>query len=166
MEKNLQSVKAIEKLKELIADTGTCMLITSGKSGKHTTRPMAVVETDEEGSLWFFANKQSSKIVDIELDHHVQVVFAHPAKNIFIDVHGRASVVTDKAYITDKWSPLVKAWFPSGADDPDLCLIKIKADEAYYWDTENSKVGGMIKIAVAAVTGKKLEEGIHGQLHF
>ena len=62
--------------------------------------------------------------------------------------------------------PLVKAWFPGGITDPDLCLIKVKADEANYWDTENSKVGHILKIAVSAVTGKKLEEGIHGELRF
>lgn len=166
MEKNLQSAQAIAKLKELIGDTGTCMLITSGKSGKHATRPMAVADTDEEGNLWFFANKQSNKIKDIEIDHHVQIVFAHPGKNIFIDIHGRAGIVEDEQYIKDKWNPLVKAWFPGGISDPDLCLLKIKADEANYWDTENSKVGHILKIAVSAVTGKKLEEGVHGELRF
>ncbi len=166
MEKNLQSAQAIDKLKALINDVKTCMLITSGKCSKNATRPMAVIDTDADGNLWFFANNGSNKVKDIELDSQVQVVFAHPGKDIFIDVHGRASIETDPRYIADKWNPVIKAWFPEGINDPGLCLIKVKADEAHYWDTEGSKVGAMVKIALSAVTGKKLEEGVHGELHF
>jgi general stress protein 26 len=166
MEKNLQSSAAIKKLQLLVQDVNTCMFISSGKSAKHSTRPMAVVDIDAQGNLWFFTSKDSNKVKDIENDQQVQLVFASPAKSIFIDVHGRASVETDRNYIEEKWTPLVKAWFPEGKDDPSLCLIKVKADEAHYWSVEGSKVGAMVKIALSAVSGKKLEEGVHGQLHF
>lgn len=166
MEKNLQSNKAIEKLQQLVQGVSTCMLISSGKSARQNTRPMAVIDIDSQGTLWFFANKNSNKVKDIEEDHHVQLVFAHPAKSIFIDIHGRASIETDRNYIDEKWTPLVKAWFPEGKDDPSICLIKVKADEAHYWSVEGSKMGAMVKIAISAVAGKKLEEGVHGDLHF
>jgi general stress protein 26 len=166
MEKNLHSSQAIKKLQELAGDIKTCMLITSGKSGKHATRPMAVIDTDSQGNLWFFANIHSNKIKDIEVDHQVQLLFAHPGKDIYMDIQGRASLVDDRQYIKDKWSPIVKAWFPGGIDDVDLCLLKVKADEVHYWNTENSKMGTMLKLAVSAVTGKKLEEGVHGELNF
>lgn len=166
MEKNLQSSEAITKLQSLIGEVQTCMLVTSGKSGRHTTRPMAVIDVDDHANIWFFASNQSAKVQEIEEDSQVQLIFTHPMKDIFMDVHGRASVETDRRYITDKWNPIVKAWFPQGVEDPCLCLIKVKADEAHYWDTEGSKVGTMVKIALSAVTGKKLEEGVHGELHF
>lgn len=166
MEKNLQSNEAIDKLKHLVLEVNTCMLISSGKTARQNTRPMAVVDIDLQGNLWFFANKNSNKVKDIEEDSHVQLVFAHPAKSVFIDIHGRASVETNPGYIDEKWTPLVKAWFPEGKDDPAICLIKVKADEAHYWSVEGSKVGAMVKIALSAVTGKKLEEGVHGELHF
>jgi general stress protein 26 len=166
MEKNLQSAEAIQKLQELVGAVKTGMLVTSGKSGKNTTRPMAVVDTDSSGNLWFFAERSSNKVKDIEEDHQVQVIFAHPGKDTFMVVHGRASIETDARYLTEKWNPLIKAWFPQGLEDPALCLIKIKTDEAQYWDTNATKVGAMVKIAVSAVTGKKLKEGVHGELHF
>ncbi len=166
MEKNLQSTEAIKKLQNLIGSVRTGMLITSGKCGKNATRPMAVVDTDTSGNLWFYASKYSNKVMDIEEDQQVQVVFAHPGKDTFFTVHGRASVENDPQYIKDKWNPLVKAWFPDGVDDPALCLIKVKADEAHYWDTNETKVGAMVKIAISAVTGKKQEVGVHGDLHF
>ena len=166
MEKNLQSTEAIKKLQTLVSDIQTCLLITSGKSGKHATRPMAVVDTDSQGNIWFFSNIHANKIKDIEADQHVQLLFAHPGKDIYIDIHGRASVIDDRQYIKDKGSPLVKAWFPDGVDDIALCLLKIKADEVHYWDTESSKAATILKTAVSAVIGKKLEEGVHGELHF
>ena len=166
MEKNLHNTKAIKKLQELTTGIKTCMLITSGKSGKHATRPMAVIDTDSQGNIWFFANIRSNKITDIEMDPQVQLLFSHPGKDIYMDIHGRASVIGDKQYIKDKWSPIVKAWFPEGIEDTELCLLKIKADEVHYWDTESSKVGTMLKMAVSAVTGMKMEEGVHGELHF
>ncbi|NCI45877.1 pyridoxamine 5'-phosphate oxidase family protein [Sediminibacterium soli] len=166
MEKNLQSSEAVTKLQDIIKTVRTCMLITSGKSGKNATRPMAVVDVDAHGNIWFFAGNQSNKIQDIEADQQVQLVFSHPGKEAYLDIHGRASVETDRKYIQDKWDPLVKAWFPEGADDPALCLIRVRPDDAYYWDIENTKVGAMVKIALSAVTGKKREEGVHGQMHF
>ncbi|MBV9986273.1 MAG: pyridoxamine 5'-phosphate oxidase family protein [Chitinophagaceae bacterium] len=166
MEKNLQSAQAVKKLQTLISDVRTCMMVTSGKSGRHSGRPMAVIDVDDHANLWFFASNKSAKVKDIEEDTQVQLVFANPQKDIFIDVYGRASIETDRRYITEKWNPLVKAWFPDGVDDPALCLIKIKADEAHYWDTDATKVGAMVKMALSAVTGKKLEEGVHGELHF
>jgi general stress protein 26 len=166
MEKNLQNNLAIDKLKRLVQDVNTCMFISSGKSAKQNTRPMVVIDIDSRGNLWFFTNRYSDKVKDITDDNHVQLVFAHPARAIFIDIHGRASVETDRNYLEEKWTPLVKAWFPEGKDDPSICLIKVKADEAYYWSVEGSKVGAMVKIAIAAVTGKKPEEGVHGELRF
>ena len=166
MEKNLQSNEAIKKLEALVQEVGTCMFISSGKTARQNTRPMAVVDIDSQGNLWFFTNKFSNKVNDIAENSQVQLVFAHPARSVFIDIHGRASVETSPQYIAEKWTPLVKAWFPEGKDDPAICLIKVKADEAHYWSVEGSKVGAMAKIAISAVTGKKLKEGVHGELHF
>jgi general stress protein 26 len=166
MEKNLQNKQAIEKLQCLVGEVHTCMFITSGKSSRSNTRPMAVIDVDAQGNLWFFAQKSSNKVKDIEEQTQVQLVFAHPSRSVFIAIQGRASVETNRNYIDEKWTPLVKAWFPEGKEDPDICLIKVKPDEAHYWSVEGSKAGAMVKIAVSAVTGKKLEEGVYGELHF
>lgn len=166
MEKNLQSDEAISKLRSLISDIKTCMLITSGKSGKHATRPMAVVDTDSQGNIWFFAGNDSNKVKDIELDQQVQLLFSHPGKDTYIDIHGRANIVNDRQYIKDKWTSVLNAWFPDGDEDASLCLIKIKADDVYYWDTGSSKMGSMLTIAFSAITGKKREEAVHGELRF
>lgn len=164
MEKNLNSKKAVVKLQSLINDIGTCLFFTNTKTGIHNTRPMAVIEVDMNGNLWFFTNQQSAKVKDIEKDSHVHLVFANPSKDSYLDLRGRASIEQDRKSIEDKWNPIIKAWFPEGKNDPDLCLIKVKTDEAHYWDTDNTKMVEMLKIAASVVTGKQLAEGVHGDL--
>ena len=164
MEKNLNSKEAIEKLRSLVNDIGTCMFFTNTQTGIHNSRPMAVIEVDINGSLWFFTNLQSAKVKDIEKDSNVHLVFASPAKDSYLDLRGRASVEQDRKSIEDKWNPIIKAWFPEGKDDPDICLLKVKTDEAHYWDTNSTKMVEMLKIVTSIVTGKQLQEGVHGDL--
>ena len=164
MEKNLNSKEAITKLQSLIKDIGTCMFFTNTQAGIHNTRPMAAIEVDGNGNLWFFANKQSSKVADIRKDTNVHLVFANTTKDSYLDLRGRASIEEDKKSIEDKWNPIVKAWFPEGKNDPQLCLIKVKTDEAHYWDTDTTKMVEILKIVASVVTGKQLAEGVHGDL--
>lgn len=164
MEKNLTSKDAVEKLQALVKDIGTCMFFTNTQGGIHNTRPMAVIEVDVNGNIWFFTNRQSAKVKDIEKDNAVHLVFASPSKDSYLDVRGRASIEQDWKSIEDKWNPIVKAWFPEGKNDPDLCLVKVKTDEAHYWDTDTTKMVEMLKIAASVVTGKQLQEGVHGDL--
>ncbi len=165
MEKNLHNDEAIIKLQELVNDIRTCMMITSGKTGARASRPMAAVDTDHMGNIWFFTNLQSNKIKDIELDHFVQLVFAHPGKDSYVDVRGRANIIIDKTSIKEKWTPMIKAWFPNGVDDPDICILQVKTDEIHYWDTENSKMVRILQAALSIVAGKPLVEGVHGELN-
>jgi general stress protein 26 len=164
MEKNLNSKEAVEKLQSLVNGIGTCMFFTDTQTGIHNSRPMAVIEADSMGNLWFFTNRQSAKVRDIEKDSAVHLVFAHPSKDSYVDLRGRASIELDRKTIDDKWNPIVKAWFPEGKNDPDLCLVKVKTDEAHYWDTTSTKMVEMLKIVTSAVTGKQLSEGVHGDL--
>ncbi|MEP7108759.1 MAG: pyridoxamine 5'-phosphate oxidase family protein [Ferruginibacter sp.] len=164
MEKNLSSNEAIAKLQSLINDIGTCMFFTNTRSGIHNARPMAIIEVDMNGNLWFFTNQQSAKVKDIENDSHVHLVFANPSKDCYLDLRGRASIEKDRKSIEDKWNTVIKAWFPEGKNDPDLCLIKVKTDEAHYWDTDSTKMVEMLKIVASVVTGKQLAEGVHGDL--
>lgn len=164
MEKNLNSKEAITKLQSMVKNIHTCMFFTNTKNGVHHTRPMAVIDVDNNGTLWFFTSSESSKVKDIEQDNNVHLVFAHPGKDSYLDLRGRASVEKDRKSIEDKWDPIVKAWFPDGVEDPSLCLLKVKTDEAKYWDSDDTKMVEMLKSAASAVTGKQLVKGEHGDL--
>ena len=163
MEKNLQSKEAREKFRKLVNDIKVCMFITNNPESDHT-RPMFTVEVEDDDSLWFFSDKRSLKVEEIEDDKRVHLVYAHPGKESYLDVWGTATINTDKKNIKDKWSPMMKAWFHDGVDDPNICLLKVKPQNLYYWDAENGKMVSILKMVVAAVTGKNVGEDAEGKL--
>jgi general stress protein 26 len=153
MEKNLSNEEALKKFVKLVNDVNVCMFITNNRNENHT-RPMATIEVEENGTLWFFTDVRSIKVEEITADSTAHLVYAHPGKESYLDVWGKGSVVTDKQTLRDKWSPLVKAWFPNGVDDPNLALLKVTPQEVYYWDAEAGRMVSFLKIIAGAITGK------------
>jgi general stress protein 26 len=163
MEKNLQNEKAATKFKKLINDINVCMFITNNQKDEHT-RPMATIEVEDDGTLWFFTDIRSIKVEEVSVEKTVHLVYAHPGKESYVDVWGKASVLTDRKLIKDKWKTIVKAWFPNGADDPNLGLLKVVPANIYYWDAETGKMVAFLKMAASVVTGKTLADGAEGKL--
>ena len=153
-QKNLRSHEAIKKLQKLTEEIRICMFCTLPSKNKAETRPMATMKTDDEGVLWFFSNKNSHKMDELEQDHDVQLFYSHPGKDSFLTVYGTANVLYDRAKIEELWNPWVKAWFPEGKDDPNIAIIRVEPQEAYYWDNETNKMVEFLGIITAAVTGK------------
>lgn len=153
MEKNLSNEEALKKFKKLVNEINVCMFITNNKDDNHT-RPMSTIEVEENGTLWFFTDIRSIKVEEVSIDRIVHLVYAHPGKESYLDVWGTAYVITDKQSIKDKWSPLVKAWFPGGIDDPNISLLQVKPESVYYWDAEAGKMVSFLKIIAGAITGK------------
>jgi general stress protein 26 len=114
--------------------------------------------------LWFYTDIRSIKVEEVNEENTVHLAYAHPGKESYLDVWGTAKVIKDQKLIHDKWSPIVKAWFPGGVDDPNLALLQVTPSDAYYWDAETGKMVAFLKIAAAAVTGKPLAEGAQGKL--
>ena len=164
MEKNLQNQEALTKFKDLVNDIKICMFITNNKDNNHT-RPMATIEVADDGTLWFYTDIRSIKVEEVSAQKTVHLVYAHPGKESYLDVCGTASVVTDRQQIKDKWTPMVKAWFPDGVDDPNLALLKVNPTDSYYWDAKSGKMVAFLKIATAAITGTRLAEGEKGSLN-
>lgn len=163
MEKNLQSEEALKKFQKLVNDIRVCMFITNNKDNNHT-RPMATIDAEENGTLWFYTDIRSIKVEEVAADGSVHLTYAHPGKESYLDVWGKAEVVTDRNIIKEKWSPIVKAWFPNGADDPNLAMLKVQPRDLYYWDAETGKMVQFLKMAAAVVTGKTLADGAEGKL--
>lgn len=164
MKKHLQNEEAKTKFKKLADEIRVCMFITNNSEDNHT-RPMATIEVGDDSTLWFFTDVRSIKVEEVAEDNSVHLVYAHPGKESYMDVWGKAEVITDRQHVKDKWSPMVKAWFPNGVDDPNLSLLKVTPSDCYYWDSETGKMSAFMKIATAAVTGTDLNEGNEGTLN-
>ncbi|MDQ3846403.1 MAG: pyridoxamine 5'-phosphate oxidase family protein, partial [Bacteroidota bacterium] len=128
-------------------------------------RPMATIEIEDDGTLWFYTDIRSIKVEEVTMDKRVHLVYAHPGKDSYLDVCGTSSIITDSQLIKSKWKPIVKAYFPQGADDPNLALMKVTPYSVYYWESETGKMVQVLKMAASVVTGKRLAEGAEGKLN-
>jgi general stress protein 26 len=157
--------ESIEKLQELIKDIDIAMLTTQDVDGSLRSRPMGTQEVEFDGDLWFFTDDETAKVYEIQHQRHVNVSYADPKSQTYVSVSGTASVVRDSAKIKELWSPLYKAWFPEGVDDPNLVLLKINVEKAEYWDSPHGTVMTMIGFVKAIVTGQSYEPGDHDKLN-
>ena len=127
----------------------------SNSNGFDHTRPMYTIEVEDNGTVWFFTDIRSIKVEEISKDQASHLVYSHPGKESYLDVWGKAAIITDKQQIKDKWTPMIKAWFPGGIDDPNIALLKVQPTNVYYWDAEAGKMVSFLKIIAGVITGNK-----------
>jgi general stress protein 26 len=161
---HLSNQEAISKMREIAEDINICMFCTHSAELPFSTRPMATQKVDEQGNIWFLSGKESDKNHEIKNDDMVQLIYAKPGDYKFMTVTGHATVSKDREKIEEMWTPIAKTWFHGGKDDPDLTVICVRPQSAYYWDTKNNKMVSMLKIAAGAITGKTMDDGIEGKL--
>ncbi|MEO6316362.1 MAG: pyridoxamine 5'-phosphate oxidase family protein [Chitinophagaceae bacterium] len=163
---NLSHQDAVKKLKELADDINMCLFCTNlTRDDGSTCRPMATQQVDEKGDIWFFSGKDSDKNREIKENNNVQLFYSHPSKNSYMVVNGTASESTDKQKIDELWSPLAKAWFKEGKDDPNVSLIRVSNVNAYFWDTKGNRMINFLKMVASAATGKTLVDAEEGALN-
>ncbi|HSU50512.1 MAG TPA: pyridoxamine 5'-phosphate oxidase family protein [Segetibacter sp.] len=160
----LTNEEAIKKLKDMVDEIKVCMFATVQEDYSLFSRPMQSVQVDEGGNIWFFTNEYSGKVDDISKENTVYLMYSHPGQNSYLHIKGKASVVNDKEKIKELWSPIVKAWFPKGIDDPALSLLRIETNEASYWDGASNKFVVFFNILKAIVKGEKHDQGEFGEI--
>lgn len=153
----------IKILAEKIKDIRVAMLTTADADGYLRSRPMATQELDRDGKLWFFTKDHSPKANSIEQDQEINVAYADDAKNLWVSVTGKASIVRDRAKIKELWKPILKAWFPDGEDDPELALICVDVESAQIWDAPSGKVVTLVALAKSLATGQPMDHEKHTQ---
>ncbi len=149
---------SIKKLKELTEDIDFCMLTTID-SGQLRSRPMSTQQTEFDGDLWFFTSDNTHKVEEIEKDNRVCVAYSKPDASTYISISGTASISKDPAKMEELWSPILKAWFPEGLEDPHLCLLKVSAEQAEYWESPSGTVVQMLGFVKAIATGQQADWG-------
>ena len=149
---------SIEKIRKLTEDIDFCMLTTID-AGHMRSRPMSTQQTEFDGDLWFFTDDNTHKIDEIAKDNRVCAAYAKPESDTYVSISGRAEVVRDPAKMEELWSPVLKAWFPDGLEDPHLCLLKVTAEQAEYWDSPSGKLVQLFGFVKAIATGEEADWG-------
>jgi len=145
---------AITKINELIHGMRVAMLTSMNELGHLHARPMGTQDTAFDGTLWFFTQRSTEKVEELLRHPDVNVSFSDPDRQRYVSISGRAVIVNDREKMRELWSPMLKAWFPDGLDDPELTLIQVDALSAEYWDTPSGKIVALAGLAKALITGQ------------
>ena len=149
----------------MIGGIDYALFTTQGTGGDPLhARPMALRKAEDNGDLWFFSKKDSRKAKELGADPEVLVTFADPKKQRFVAVSGRAEIVADRSRVEAMWSEVYRAWFPDGAKDENVVLIRVEADRAEYWDTPTGVMTYAFGYLKAVTTGEPSRAGEVGNV--
>jgi general stress protein 26 len=159
MKTSPQASPELTHVARLIDDIPIAMLTTVEDDGSLSSRPMAVLEMDEQGALWFFTDLRSSKVEHLRV---AQLCFTDADRATYVALSGRGEIDTDRGRTQRLWTSYAKPWFPDGPESTNLALLKFVPEAADYWDGPNSKMARAFGMLAAVVSGKPVALGEHG----
>ena len=165
MKKEPQSDPGMQKLADLIDVTRVGMLTTEEPDGSLRSRPLATLQMDSEGKLWFFTALSSGKVGEIDQHRKVNLSYANVDKQSYVSICGSARLFRDREKMQELWTPWVEPWFPDGLADPDLVLLEVTVSDAEYWDAPASPTRRLFGLAIAMTTGNTDKLGEHKKVH-
>jgi general stress protein 26 len=145
----------VHVLAEKIKDIRFAMMTTAEPDGSLHSRPMATLDMEFNGDLWFFTQASTPKVQDVQRDEQVNLSYTKPEDNLFISISGTAQLVHDEKKMKDYWKPYLKAWFPKGLEDPDLALLRVSVDSAEFWESPAGTIGRIYSAVKGLATGGK-----------
>ena len=141
----------ISRVAEVLDAGRIGILTTRSGHGRLVSRPLAIVDRDFDGKVYFFTRDPSPKVDDVKA--HPQVNVAVETGKGYLSLAGTASIVKDDALIDELWNTGAEAWFDEGRQDPTVALLEVDVDTAEYWVSNEPKAVTLFKYAKAAVTG-------------
>ena len=162
---DLHHAEAAERIRQIAESAKTCFFCTEAGTGDSAgVRPMSVLKVDEEGTIWFMSARDSYKNHEIEMNSEVKLYFQGSAHSDFLFLQGRADISDEKNKIRELWTPLAKAWFTEGQDDPRITVIRFVPEQGFYWDNKHGDLVAGVKMLFGALAGKTIDDSIQGTL--
>ena len=156
-----QHGEALQQLGKLIDGIGVAMLTTVDADLALVSPPMAPLEMDADGAIWFFTDRRSSKVAHLQA---VNLSFADSSRATYVSLSGHGEIEDDPARIEHLWTPFARPWFPDGPQSPNLALLKVTPDQAEFWDAADSRMVRLLAVAASVVAAKPIGMGEHGRL--
>ena len=163
----LSGEAAIAKVRALLPQFKSAMMVTHGSNGDVHVRPLALQGDLAAfgGVLWFFTDERSRKVQESGGGVPVSIICQSDQQSAYLHLTGEATVVRDLPKMRELYSPILKTWFPDGLEDPYLTLIKFEAYGGAYWDSPGGTLQGLVAFGASLVTGVPHKGGEAGELH-
>ena len=159
-----QATADLRKLGDLLDGIEVAMLTTRAADGSMVSRPLQTLALDGNGELVFFTAADSGKIGEVETDPEVNLAYAHPVRDCYISVRGRARISRERATIDELWSATQLIFFPQGKDDPNLAVLRVRVRDATYWEPAGNFIARALDFARGMLDDEPSDLGRHGRL--
>jgi general stress protein 26 len=151
----------LKRLAEMVKDMNVAMLTSLNDEGQLVARPMAPLQMDAEGAIWFFTDVHSEKV---EFLQHFNLSFSDEKNATYVSLSGHGELSQDRDRITALWTPFVRPWFPDGPETANLALLKFVPHAADCWNASDSKMVRMLAMAASVAAGRPVGLGAHEHL--
>ncbi len=142
---------------DVLAKSRIAMVTTIDAGGALLSRPLAVLDRPFDGDLYFFTQDPSGKTQQVRDEDQVNV--AAEGNGNYVSIAGTASISKDQTLIDELWNVHAAAWFEGGREDPTVALLKVHADSAEVWATDDLKIVSAVKYAKALLTQEQPDVG-------
>ena len=136
-------------VRSIMKDVRTAMITTTTAAGSLHTHPMTTQEAEFDGDAWFILSRSSETARNAAARPHVNVSYSGPSS--WLSLAGTAELVDDRDKLAELWNRFVEAWFPAGPDDPDVALLRVRGEEAQYWESPG-RVAMVVSMLRSSVT--------------
>lgn len=144
-----------QKALKLVQDARLCMLTTLAADDRLVSRPMALQQAEQDGTLWLLVDRNADSVAQIARNPQVNLGFDD--KTSWVSVAGEAAMVEDPAMVKELWNPAVEAWFPNGPESAEVGLMRIDAKSMEYWDSPGGRIASVLSFVKSKATGQRLE---------
>ena len=136
----------LEIIRRIVRDVQVAMLTTEGLNGEMHSRPMITLNVEFDGSVWFFAHADSSKVNEIR--HQPLVNISYIGGDGYASLAGTAHIVEDSEKKRELWHEGLRTWLHEGPQSSDVVLICVKADSGQYWEgNQTNKFSKLLTVA-------------------
>ncbi len=121
----------VSKASWILERTGYGVLSTINENGFPVPAAVDIIAGKGIRELWMTTFRSSHKVRNIERNPRCGMCFVHEADSI--SLAGCAEIITDSWHLQHFWKDGFSRYFPSGASDPEYCLIRFAAESAELW---------------------------------
>lgn len=147
-----------ETLWQLVRGIRYAMITYRHADGSLRACPMTMANRsgdEERVNFYFLLGRDSDLARGIVNDGQIQISFADTGADSYVSVSSDAGLSEDRVLKEKFWTMAAKAWFPGGAEDPNLTVLVAPVTSAEYWDVQDNKLVQLFKKAKAVVTGEE-----------
>jgi general stress protein 26 len=144
-----QCSAALQELAARLEGQRVAMLTLCDSHDRLVSQPMTPQEMDEDGAIWIMLSRGPTAERVGAGGIAANLAFSDERRATYVSITGRAWRVDDAVRKRELWSAVSRPWFPGGAEDPALTLLKLQPEHVQIWDGPSSSVVRALAMAAA-----------------